>query len=82
MFKVKKFLIVLSAVLFCILSTWVVYNDSCLYHKTVAQVISVNEVHGMQQLTLEIKNKSSKGKTVMLKNKYDASLVYDEKFSR
>ncbi|MEA4922635.1 MAG: YibE/F family protein [Eubacteriaceae bacterium] len=57
-----------------------VYNNYDSYQRSVAKIEDVNGSGSVQNITAVIKNGDSAGQTVHIKNKYDRSLVYDEKY--
>ena len=84
----KKFAAKLIIVLFLSLIVYIaVYNNFQVYDTTIAKVTSAvqsEEKDGSirQAITGTIKNGEHEGQTVTLKNTYDPSLAYDERYSR
>jgi len=70
-------LAVLSATMFLL-----VYNDFSYYDVPVGKIVSVQEHKDTQELGVIIKNGKEKGSSVTVKNTYEKSLVYDEKYSK
>ena len=59
-----------------------ILNNSSMYKTTVAKVTDVTDRDNNQLLELRIENGHNKGKVIHLKNKYDKSRTYDEKYYR
>lgn len=57
-----------------------VVNNSWMYKSPVAKVLAVHNNGNKQSIELRLENGSDKGKTVYVKNKYDKSQVYDERY--
>ena len=57
-----------------------VVNNSWMYKSPVAKVLAVHNNGNEQSIELRLENGSDKGKTVYVKNKYDKSQVYDERY--
>ena len=79
----KKYLIkfILSMIAVSILFM-LILNNSSMYKTTVAKVTDVTDRDNNQLLELRIENGHNKGKVIHLKNKYDKSRTYDEKYYR
>ena len=84
----KKFTIKTIIIIFCSLLLFLaVYNNYSLYDTTIVKVASVSETRQkdgtrIQSLSGIIKNGTLKSRSIALKNEYDASLVYDNQYSR
>ena len=57
-----------------------VVNNSRMYKSPVAKVLAVHNNGKKQSIELRLENGSDKGKTIYVKNKYDKSQVYDERY--
>ena len=79
----KKYLVkfILSMIAVSILFM-LILNNSSMYKTAVAKVTDVTDRDNNQLLELRIENGHNKGKVIHLKNKYDKSRTYDEKYYR
>lgn len=64
----------------CVILFLLMYNNFNMYDKTIAKVVDVKTSGTEQSITLLVKNGDHKGDKLTTKNKFDPSLVYDEKY--
>lgn len=57
-----------------------VLNDACIYKTPIAKILRINNYGCKQNIELQLKNGNKKGAVVIVKNEYDSSRVYDEKY--
>lgn len=80
--RIKTIIKICVVLICCAVAVASVYNDYGMYSRTVAEVVHVDNTGNEQHLTLQIKNNDRKGDTLKLKNDYDPSLVYDDKYHK
>ncbi|MEG0919118.1 MAG: YibE/F family protein [Anaerovoracaceae bacterium] len=59
-----------------------VYNDCGIYNRPIMKVNSVETVGSLQTITGVMKNGDNKGSQVTVTNKFEKSLVYDNKYHK
>jgi len=79
----RNIIIRITAVIICsVIIFLMVYNNSSSYSSNIGKIQDISDSGTTQSITAKVQNGKNKGKIVHVTNKYDSSLVYDDKYSK
>lgn len=79
----KNAYIKVLVVLLCGLALFLMVKfDYSMYSEPIGKIVDVSEKGTTQQITMQLKNTDKKGQEIQVKNQYDESLVYGEKYKK